>query len=55
MLKDCNLVWNIKIESAKLEWKVTSKVGSLENAQHVPGGGAKKVSLQIMSNCNKMF
>ena len=34
-----------QIESKKLDWSVTSKVGSLDNAQHKPGGGEKKVSL----------
>ena len=33
-----------QIESKKLDWNVTSKVGSLDNAQHKPGGGEKKVS-----------
>ena len=35
----------MQIESQKLQWKVTSKVGSLENAHHTPKGGDKKVSL----------
>jgi len=34
----------LQIESKKLDWNVTSKVGSLDNAQHKPGGGEKKVS-----------
>jgi len=34
----------VQIESKKLDWNVTSKVGSLDNAQHRPGGGEKKVS-----------
>jgi len=32
-----------EIESKKLEWKVESKIGSLDNAAHKPGGGEKKV------------
>ena len=27
----------------KLEWKVSSRIGSLDNAQHRPGGGKIKV------------
>jgi len=34
----------LQIESKKLDWNVASKVGSLDNAQHRPGGGEKKVS-----------
>jgi len=34
----------VQIESKKLDWNVASKVGSLDNAQHKPGGGEKKVS-----------
>lgn len=29
----------IKVVHQKLEWKVTSKIGSLENVKHRPGGG----------------
>ena len=32
-----------QIESKKLEWNVTSRVGSLDNARHKAGGGEKKV------------
>lgn len=33
-----------QIEIKKLEWNVSSRVGSLDNAHHVPGGGDKKVT-----------
>ena len=33
-----------QIEDKKLEWKAASLVGSLDNAKHRAGGGAKKVS-----------
>ena len=33
----------LQIESKKLEWKVESRVGSLDNTKHKAGGGAKKV------------
>ena len=32
-----------QVESQKLEWKVTSKVGSMDNAKHKAGGGERKV------------
>ena len=35
-----------QIEQRKLEWKAQPKVGSLENAQHTPGGGEKKVTME---------
>jgi len=34
----------LQIENKKLEWKAESKVGSLDNARHKPGGGEKKVN-----------
>ena len=34
----------MQIESQKLEWKVSSRIGSLDNAQHTPRGGDKKVT-----------
>ena len=40
----------LQIESKKLDWNVTSKVGSLDNAQHKPGGGEKKVSNAQLSD-----
>ena len=40
------LMVGVKIESKKLEWNVQSKVGSLDNATHTPGGGDKKVCTQ---------
>lgn len=27
----------------KLQWNAKSKIGSLDNASHKPGGGAKKI------------
>lgn len=32
-----------KITSNKLQWNAKSKIGSLENASHKPGGGDKKI------------
>ena len=40
----CMLCNCLQIESQKLDWSVSSKVGSMDNAQHKPGGGEKKVS-----------
>lgn len=38
----------MEIKSEKVEFKtVQSKVGSLENVTHVPGGGKKKVRTNI--------
>lgn len=38
----------MEIKSEKVEFKtVQSKVGSLENVTHVPGGGKKKVRINI--------
>ena len=34
---------NVEIKNEKLEFKVQSKIGSLDNIGHVPGGGLKKV------------
>lgn len=34
---------NIEIKNEKLEFKVQSKIGSLDNIGHVPGGGQKRV------------
>lgn len=34
---------NVEIKNEKLEYKAQSKVGSLDNITHVPGGGVKKV------------
>ena len=28
-----------QIMTAKLDWKVEARIGSLDNASHVPGGG----------------
>ena len=36
-----------KIASQKLEWKGQSKVGSIDNIKHKPGGGNIKVRLLI--------
>lgn len=34
---------NVEIKNEKLEFRAQSKVGSLDNITHVPGGGVKKV------------
>lgn len=34
---------NVEIKNEKLEFKVQSKIGSLDNIGHVPGGGQRKV------------
>ena len=39
-----------QIESHKLEWNVASKVGSLDNARHVAGGGERKVGGEFSPN-----
>lgn len=38
---------NVRIESVKLDFKdkAQAKVGSLDNAQHIPGGGQVMVSV----------
>ena len=41
----CFLFQFRKIETRKLEWSTESKIGSLENAAHIPGGGNKKVQV----------
>lgn len=33
----------MEIKSEKLEFKAQSKVGSMDNIGHTPGGGSKKV------------
>lgn len=38
----------VEIKSEKLEFKGQSKVGSLENIKHQPGGGARKVYSQML-------
>lgn len=35
---------NIEIKNEKLEFKVQSKIGSLDNIGHVPGGGGRRVN-----------
>ena len=37
-----------QIETHKVDWKVGSRVGSLDNATHKPGGGDKKVGRKII-------
>lgn len=34
---------SVKVVTQKLEWNVKSKVGSLDNVKHVPGGGSVKI------------
>lgn len=36
-------VFHFQIISNKLQWSAKSKIGSLENASHKPGGGDKKI------------
>lgn len=33
----------MRVKSQKLEWKATSKIGSLDNVKHQPGGGSVKI------------
>ena len=33
----------LQIQQVKLNWNAKSKIGSLENATHKPGGGDKKI------------
>lgn len=40
---------NSQIPSTKLQWNAKSKIGSLDNASHKPGGGDKKI-LTIKNN-----
>lgn len=35
--------FKFQIISNKLQWNAKSKIGSLENANHKPGGGDKKI------------
>lgn len=35
-----------QVETQKLEWAVGSRIGSLQNAAHKPGGGDKKILTQ---------
>src|SRR3569832_1642590 len=37
------VVIEFQIETQKLNWTAASRVGSLQNATHVPGGGTVKV------------
>lgn len=39
---------NVEIKNEKLEFKVQSKVGSLDNIGHVPGGGQKRVKSSLI-------
>lgn len=41
---------NVRIESVKLDFKekAQAKIGSLDNAHHIPGGGNIKVKEQII-------
>lgn len=46
-----------QIEVRKTEWNAKSKIGSLDNATHVPGGGDKKVCFVVewlLYTCNKL-
>lgn len=46
---------NIEIKNEKLEFKVQSKVGSLDNIGHVPGGGQRKVKAAELHIKNSRF
>lgn len=39
-------MFSFQVESVKLEWNAKSKVGSLDYANHKPGGGDKKILTQ---------
>ena len=39
----CSGGGNVEIKNEKLEFRAQSKVGSLDNITHTPGGGVKKV------------
>lgn len=45
-LKHVCLFFFLKISQEKLEWNVESKVGSLKNVDHVPGGGNVSIPKQ---------
>lgn len=38
-----SVIENFQIQTQKLEIKAQSKVGSLDNVKHKPGGGEKKI------------
>ena len=38
------VVSHVQVESQKLSWNTSSKVGSMDNTKHKPGGGEKKVN-----------
>ena len=44
-----------QIENRKLDWNTASKIGSLDNAKHKPGGGQVKVRLRNCSESSKHF
>lgn len=39
----CYSFFNLQILSTKLTWNAKSKIGSLENKDHKPGGGNAKI------------
>ncbi len=45
------VVCAFQIESQKVEWKVQSRVGSMDNARHKAGGGDKKVPTLLEVFC----
>lgn len=46
--KECRLFslggGNVEIKSEKMDFKVQSKIGSMDNVGHVAGGGGRKVN-----------
>ncbi|KAK9395813.1 microtubule-associated protein tau-like [Crotalus adamanteus] len=40
----------VEVKSEKLDFKVQSKIGSLDNITHIPGGGNKKIFLLTIGN-----
>lgn len=41
---------NVRVITQKLDWNVRSKIGSLDNVKHVPGGGNVKIFDEKYSN-----
>ena len=46
------IVIEFQILSTKLTWNAKSKIGSLDNATHKPGGGDKKI-IEIKTDFSK--
>lgn len=39
---------NIEIRSEKLEFRAQSKIGSMDNIKHTPGGGSRRVRPHVL-------